>query len=96
MPETTYWETINAHGSELLNKLKQLIHEGNVRRVIVKQGPRTVAEFPLTAGVVGALFAPVLAAVGAIIALLNDCTLEVERSADDRPGRGGSGDPPPP
>jgi hypothetical protein len=82
MPERTYWETINAQGAELLAKLKQLIHEGNVRRVVVKQGARTVAEFPLTAGLVGAVFAPALAAIGAIIAVVNDCRIEVERTVD--------------
>jgi hypothetical protein len=56
------------------------VHEGNVRRVVVKQGERTVAEFPLTAGVVGTVVAPVLAAIGALVALLNDCTIEVERT----------------
>lgn len=82
MPERTYWETINAQGAELLSKLKQLVHEGNVRRVVVKQGGRTVAEFPLTAGVVGAVFAPALAAIAAIIAVVNDCRIEVERTVD--------------
>jgi hypothetical protein len=80
MAETTFWETINAQGNELFAKLKQLVHEGNVRRVAVRQGGRTVAEFPLTAGVVGAVFAPALAAIGAIIAIANDCTIEVERT----------------
>jgi hypothetical protein len=80
MGETTFWETINAQGNELFEKLKQLVHEGNVRRVAVRQGGRTVAEFPLTAGVVGAVFAPALAAIGAIIAIANDCTIEVERT----------------
>lgn len=79
MAEHTCWEKINAQGSELLNELKRLVHEGNVRRVVVKQGTRTIAEFPLTAGVVGAVVAPVLAAVGALIALLNDCSIEIER-----------------
>ena len=82
MPEKTIWETIRLQGSELLDKLKQVIHEGNVRRVIIKQGSRTVAEFPLTAGVVGALLAPILAAIGALVAVLNDCTIEVERSVE--------------
>jgi Domain of unknown function (DUF4342) len=81
MAETTFWETINAQGNELFEKLKQLVHEGNVRRVAVRQGGRTVAEFPLTAGVVGAVFAPALAAIGAIIAIANDCTIDVERTA---------------
>ena len=86
MPEKTIWETIRLQGSELLEKLKHVIHEGNVRRVIIKQGNRTVAEFPLTAGVVGAVLAPILAAIGALVAVLNDCTIEVERavvSSDD-------------
>jgi hypothetical protein len=86
MPEKTIWETIRLQGSELLEKLKHVIHEGNVRRVIIKQGNRTVAEFPLTAGMVGAVLAPILAAIGALVAVLNDCTIEVERavvSSDD-------------
>ncbi len=74
------WETIKLQGSELLEKVKQIIHEGNARRVIIKQGDRIVAEFPLTAGVVGALIAPVLAAIGALVALLKDCSIEVERA----------------
>jgi hypothetical protein len=80
MPEQTCWEKINAQGAELLAELKRLVREGNVRRVVVKQGTRTVAEFPLTAGVVGALLAPIVAAIGALVALLNDCTIEVERT----------------
>jgi hypothetical protein len=81
MPEKTIWETIRLQGSELLERLKHIVREGNVRSIIVKQGERTVAEFPLTAGVVGAVFAPILAAIGALVAVLNDCTIEVERAA---------------
>ncbi len=80
MQERTVWETIKLQGSELLDKLKQVIHDGNARRVVIKQGERVVAEFPLTAGVVGAVFAPVLAAIGALVALLNECSIEVERA----------------
>ena len=79
MPERTVWETIRLQGVELLDKLKQIIHEGNVRRIVVKQENRIVAEFPLTAGVVGTLVAPVLAAIGALVALLKDCSIEIER-----------------
>ncbi len=82
MTQTTFWERLNAQGAELLEKLKQVVHEGNVRRVVVKQGTRTIAEFPLTAGVVGAVFAPVLAAIGTLIAILNDCSIEVEREVN--------------
>ncbi len=79
MPEHTWWESVKVEGGDLLDRLKQIIHEGNVRRIIIKQGTRSVAEFPLTVGVVGAVIAPVLAAVGAIVALLSDCSIEVER-----------------
>jgi Domain of unknown function (DUF4342) len=83
MSDKTCWESIKAEGANVVEKLKQLIHEGNVRRVVVKQGDRTVAEFPLTAGVVGAVLAPVLAAIGALVALLRDCSIEVERTKTD-------------
>jgi hypothetical protein len=79
MPENTWWETIKVEGGDLLDRVKKIIHEGNVRRIIIKQGARSVAEFPLTVGVVGAVLAPVFAAVGAIAALATDCTIEVER-----------------
>ena len=79
MTEKTCWESLKAEGNSAFDKLKDLVHEGNVRRVRVRQGERTIAEFPLTAGVVGAVFAPALAAIGALVALANDCSLEVER-----------------
>jgi hypothetical protein len=75
-------ETIKVEGGQLMDRVKQLIHEGNVRRIIVKQGEHTVVEFPLTVGVVGALLAPMLAALGAIAALITECTIEVERSEE--------------
>ena len=74
------WESIKVEGANLLDKLNALVREGNVRRIIVSQGGRTIAEFPLTVGVVGAVFAPILAAVGAILALVQDCTIQVERA----------------
>jgi hypothetical protein len=83
MQERTIWETIKLQGSELLDKAKQIIEEGNARRVLIKQRDRTVAEFPLTAGVVGTLLAPVLAAIGALVALLKDCSIEIERAVPD-------------
>ena len=70
----TYWESFKVEGEAALEKIKALIHEGSVRRIVVQHEGRTVAEFPLTAGIVGAVLAPVVAAVGALIALLKDCT----------------------
>ena len=75
----TYWESFKAEGEAAIEKIKALIHEGNVRRIVVQHEGRTVAEFPLTAGIVGVVLAPVVAAVGAIIALLKDCTIRIER-----------------
>ena len=77
------WESLKGDAQTIVENLKAIIHEGNVRRVVVNHKGRTIAEFPLTAGVVGALVAPVLAAVGAIVALLKDCTIEIERAQDD-------------
>lgn len=79
MTDRTWWETTGVHGGELIDKVKELVHEGNVRRIVIKQGDRTVAEFPFTAGLVGAVFAPILAAVGALAALLTECSIAVER-----------------
>lgn len=75
----TCWESVKAEGSAVIDKLRDLLHEGNVRRVRIRHGGRTIAEFPLTAGVVGAVFAPGLAAIGAIVAIAKDCTIDVER-----------------
>ena len=85
MAVKTYWESFKAEGEAAVEKVKALIHEGNVRRVVVQHEGRTVAEFPLTAGIVGAVLAPVAAAIGALVALLKDCTIQVERE-DDRDG----------
>jgi hypothetical protein len=79
MAERTWWETIKIESDQLVTKVKELIAEGNVRRIIIKHGDHTVAEFPLSIGVVAAVFAPILAAVGAIAALVKDCKIEVER-----------------
>lgn len=82
MPKQSTWETIKVQGGQLVEELRKLLHEGNVRRVIVRQKGRTVAEFPLTVGLVGAVAAPVLAAIGALAALLADCSIDVERSVE--------------
>jgi hypothetical protein len=81
--ERTIWEKIGGTGEQLLSQLKRLVAEGNVRRVVVKQAGKTIAEFPLTAGVIGAVIAPVAAAIGALSALIADCTIEVEKTVSD-------------
>ena len=79
MAEKTFWQTIELTGDQLVKTVKDLIQAGNVRRIRVRQKERTIAEFPLTVGVVGAIFAPMLAAVGALAALLTECSIDVER-----------------
>lgn len=79
MPEKTFWETVKLEGGNVIEKVRDLIHKGNVRRVVIECEGRVVAEFPLTAGVVGSLLAPPIAAIGAIYALAKDCTIKVER-----------------
>lgn len=73
-------EEFSVSGDELLGRVKKLIAEGNVRRITIrdKQG-KTIVEMPLTVGVVGAVLAAPLAAIGAIAALVTECTIAVER-----------------
>ena len=76
-------EEFKVNGEDLLGKVKQIIKEGNVRRISVKnKDGKTIIELPLTIGVVGAALAPILAAVGAIAALVTECTIVVERDEE--------------
>jgi hypothetical protein len=79
MPDT-YTESFRVAGQQLVEAVKKLVHEGNVRRVIIKHEGHTIAEFPLTIGVLGAVLAPMLAAIAAIAAAVKECTIEVERA----------------
>jgi hypothetical protein len=80
MSEKKTTEEFTVNGEELLAKVKSLVNEGNIRRIIIKDDSgKVLVELPLTIGVVGAILAPVLAAVGAIAALVTKCTIVVER-----------------
>ena len=73
-------ESFSINGEKLLEKVKELIREGNIRRItITDKSGKELMTFPLTFGVVGVLIAPVLAAIGALAALIGECTLTVER-----------------
>jgi hypothetical protein len=73
-------ETFIVEGENLLKKIKELIKEGNIRKItITEKNGHEVMSFPLNMGIVGVAIAPVLAAVGAIAALLTECTISVER-----------------
>jgi len=74
-------EEFQVRGEEIVSKIKELLHEGNIRRVIIKnEDGKTLIDMPLTIGVVGALVAPQLAAIGAIAALLAHGTIVVEKA----------------
>lgn len=73
-------ESFIISGDQIIEKVKEVVQEGNARRIIIKnEKQETIAEFPLTAGAVGAVLAPTLAALGAIAALVTKCTLVVEK-----------------
>jgi hypothetical protein len=76
----TVREEFRISGEQVVKKVKELVHAGNIRRVIVKQDNRTLMEIPLTLGVAGILLAPTLAALGALAALVTECTIVVEKS----------------
>lgn len=81
--ERTFWQKLEGTTETVLAQLRKLVDEGNIRRVVVKQHGKTIAEFPLTAGVIGAVIAPVAAAIGALSALLADCSIEVEKTVPE-------------
>ncbi len=76
-------EEFKVSGDALLQKVKELLHEGNIRRVMIKNDEgRTLIDVPLTWGVVGTLIAPQLAAIGAVAALMTNGTIVVEKTTD--------------
>lgn len=77
-------EGFRVTGDRVVATIKELIHEGNVRHVVIKNDEgRTLIEFPVSIGLAGAVLLPVWAGVGAIAAMVTHCTIEVERTADD-------------
>ena len=75
-------ESFTVHGENLLKKVKELIEEGNARKITIKdKAGKELMSFPLTLGVVGTAFSPVLAAVGALAAMIGECSITVEKPA---------------
>jgi hypothetical protein len=73
-------EEFKVSGDDVMKKIKDLIKEGNIRKITIKdKDGKNIAEFPLTLGVIGTVVLPVLAAIGTIIALVTECTISVER-----------------
>lgn len=84
MGKRTFSDTIHLTGEQLLKKIKELINEGNVRKITInnKEG-KEIMSFPLTIGVVGVVVAPIFAAIGAAAALIGDCSIAVEREVEE-------------
>jgi hypothetical protein len=82
--EKSNWESFKVTGDEILTKVKEIIREGNARRIIIKnEKDETIMEFPLTIGAIGAVLAPMFAAVGALAALVTNCTILVEKKTEN-------------
>lgn len=83
MAEQPRREEFHVNGEQLLAKVKELVNEGNIRRIIIKnKDGKSLIELPLTIGVVGAVLLPAFAAVGAVAALVTECSIVVEREVD--------------
>jgi hypothetical protein len=82
--EKSNWESFKVTGEELLEKVKEIVKEGNARRIIIKnEEDEVVVEFPMTVGAIGIVLAPLFAAVGALAALVSNCTIEVEKKGEE-------------
>ena len=84
MSVRTTWESFKIEGNQLLDKIKEILAEGNARRIVITQDGRKVVEFPLTVGLAAAFLAPIMAAVAGLATLLTNCTVEVERAVPDK------------
>ena len=81
------WEEIKVQGEQLLGKVRELVHEGNVRRIVIEiEKGQTLIELPLSIGVVGTLLLPMAAAVGAIAAVVTECTIRFDRREEPEGG----------
>ena len=90
-----YSDKFRVTGDKVVATIRELIREGNVRHVVIKNDEgRTLIEIPVSIGVAGALLLPVWAAVGAIAAVVTKCTIEVERTTDEDEGEGEEGSEP--
>ena len=79
---SSQWQEWESRGNEVLDKIKTLIQQGNVTRLIIRKDGRSVAELPVTAGVIGAILAPTLTFLGGVACLFGHCSIEVERRGE--------------
>jgi repressor of nif and glnA expression len=82
--EKSNWESFKVTGDEILTKVKEIIKDGNARRIIIKnEKDETIMEFPLTIGAIGVVLAPLFAAIGTLAALATNCTILVEKKVNN-------------
>ena len=84
--KSTWKEEIHVKGTELVSKIREIINKGNVTRIKIKQNDQIILDIPITAGAIGALIVPQIAALGVIAALVTKCSIEIERSKDPQEG----------
>ena len=90
--ESSWTEEFTVRSSEVIDKVKEIIHEGNVTKVRVKHDGRTLVDIPVTLGTIGAVVLPHLAALGVLVAVFKRCTIEVVRNdGQDEMGPSGTG-----
>jgi hypothetical protein len=77
-------EEIKVKGKNLVNEIKRLIHEANVRKIKIKRNDKIIMEVPLSLGSIGIIAAPVIAAIGGLAAMLTECTIVVEKEIEDK------------
>jgi hypothetical protein len=85
-------EKFTVLGKDLVERVRELIHEGNIRRISIRKDDRTILELPLTFAAIGVVIAPMLAAVGAVAAILAECEVEVERTGEEPTADDSGGD----
>jgi NACalpha-BTF3-like transcription factor len=81
--EKSWTEEITVKGSELISKIKEVVHAGNVTNIRIKHGDRVIVDIPVTAGAIGAILVPELAVIGTIAGIVTKCTLEIKRKQPD-------------
>lgn len=75
-------ERFTVMGKDLVERVRQLIHQGNIRRITIRREGRTILELPVTVAAIGIVLAPMLAAVGAVAAVVTDCEVEIEKAPE--------------
>lgn len=80
--QTSFREEFEVSTNQVVEKVKELLHEGNIRRIIIRQNGRTIVELPVTFAAIGVIIAPLLVVAGSIAALATNCTIVVERTGD--------------